>query len=63
MDKVLLTLGFLGGGLLVLGGFLLLATWGDRKWAARRERMRLATPYKPPLNSRPLDFDKHGRTW
>jgi hypothetical protein len=63
MDKVLLTLAALVGGLLALGAVLLLATWGDRKWAKRRERMRLATPYTPPVNARPNDFDSLGRPW
>lgn len=62
-DKLIVAAAALAGGLLALGVLLLLATWGDRKWAARRERMRLATPYKPPANSRPNDFDYHGRTW
>jgi hypothetical protein len=61
MDKFLLTAAALAGGLLALGAVLLLATWGDRKWAKRRERMRLATPYVSPPNARPDDFDSAGR--
>lgn len=63
MDKLLLTVAFLAGGLAVLRGVVWLATVGDRKWAARRERMRAATPYQPPTNSRPNDFDLKGRPW
>lgn len=63
MDKVLLTAVFLGAALAALKAVVWLATVGDQKWAARRERMRAATPYTPPTNARPLDFDEHGRTW
>lgn len=62
-DKILLTAAFLLGGYTVFRLLKVLATLGDRKWAARRERMRLVTPYTPPLNARPNDFDSLGRPY
>lgn len=45
------------------GLLILAAKLGDRKWARRRELKKLATPYTPPANSRPNDFDERGRPW
>ena len=63
MEKLVLIAAFLLGGYGMFRLLKVLATVGDRKWAARRERMRLATPYTPPLNARPNDFDSKGRPW
>lgn len=51
-------------GILLVIAFALLvlvAGWGDRAGARRHHELRAATPYTPPANSRPEQFDRYGR--
>lgn len=57
------------GAAAILVGFtavvapFLIAQAGDGRALRRREQLRRATPYTPPANSRPGDFDDRGRPW
>lgn len=61
MDKLVLALAAVAGGLLTLLALKRLATLGDRKWAARRTRVGAQTPaYLAPAR---WWTDEHGRPW
>lgn len=45
------------------GLFVWVGSQGNAKAARRVALKRLVTPYVPPANSRPQDFDPKGRPW
>lgn len=52
------------GVVAVVGALLaLIARAGDARFADRVDRLRRVTPYEPPDNARPGDFDELGRPW
>ena len=48
---------------LVAGLLCWVATAGNDKAVRRVAAKRAVTPYTPPANSRPRDFDTKGRPW
>jgi hypothetical protein len=59
VDKLVLAVAALAGGLLAALALKRLATLGDRKWAARRARLGAATPAYIP--ARRWWADEHER--
>ncbi len=62
-ERAALAGAFIFGAIAALAVLRWMATLGDRKWAGRRDRVRLATPWAPPVNARPNDFDPKGRPY
>jgi hypothetical protein len=61
VDKLIVTVAALAGGLLALLALKRLATLGDRKWSARRSRLGAATP--PYIPARRWWADEHERPY